>query len=59
MVAWCTLRYGIKVVVVVILVFFFVQTFILFFPCPSCHSHVLAGAHDIKVCVSSIFSSFL
>ena len=57
MVAWCSLRYGNKVVIVVVLVFF-CANFNPFFPCPSCNSHVLPGAHDIKVCVSFIFSSF-
>lgn len=54
MVAWYILRYGNKVVIVVVLVFLhnFFALPILQFSC------FIPGAHDIKVCVNSIFSSF-
>ena len=53
MVAWCILRYGNKVVVVVVLVFLY-KLFALSILQLSCF---IPGARDIKVCVNSIFSS--
>lgn len=54
MVAWCILRYGNKVVIVVVLVFLY-KLFPLSILQLSCF---IPGARDIKICVNSIFSSF-
>ena len=54
MVAWCILRYGNKVVIVVVVVFFLYKLFALSILQLSCF---IPGARDIKVCVNSIFSS--
>ena len=53
MVAWCILRYGNKVVIVVLV--FLYKLFPLSILQLSCF---IPGARDIKVCVNSIFSSF-
>ena len=54
MVAWCILRYGNKVVIVVVVVVFLYKLFALSILQLSCF---IPGARDIKVCVNFIFSS--